>query len=51
MSLSDDLGDVRYVYFNRTGLGPLRQDTNAMWDLAPHDISIVLDLLEKCLNQ
>tara|TARA_Y100001954_G_C15773725_1_gene585809 strand:- start:782 stop:1786 length:1005 start_codon:yes stop_codon:yes gene_type:complete len=44
-SSSGDLGDIRYVYFNRTGLGPLRQDTNAMWDLAPHDVSIVLDLL------
>ena len=40
-----DIGKVRYVYFNRTGLGPLRKDTNAMWDLAPHDISIVIDLL------
>lgn len=42
-----DLGEIRYLYFNRTGLGPLRHDTNAMWDLAPHDISIVLHLLEQ----
>ena len=41
----DELGQLYYVYSNRTGLGPIRQDVNAMWDLAPHDISILLHLL------
>lgn len=40
------LGDVMYLHFKRTGLGPIRQDINAMWDLASHDISIALNLLE-----
>src|SRR5437867_8392278 len=35
------LGEVRYMYFQRTGLGPIRQDVNALWDLAPHDISML----------
>jgi predicted dehydrogenase len=35
------LGEIRYVYFQRTGLGPIRQDVNALWDLAPHDISML----------
>jgi predicted dehydrogenase len=35
------LGDIRYLYFQRTGLGPIRQDVNALWDLAPHDISML----------
>jgi len=35
------LGDIRYMYFQRTGLGPIRQDVNALWDLAPHDISML----------
>jgi predicted dehydrogenase len=35
------LGDVRYLYFQRTGLGPIRQDVNALWDLAPHDFSML----------
>jgi len=39
-----DLGDIYYLHFSRTGLGPIRKDTNAMWDLAPHDISMLLYL-------
>lgn len=35
------LGRVLYCYFHRTGLGPIRQDVNALWDLAPHDISML----------
>jgi len=37
---SGGLGDVHYVSMLRTNLGPVRQDTNAAWDLASHDISI-----------
>lgn len=39
------LGKVYYIYSRRTNLGPLRKDVSAMWDLAPHDISIVNYLL------
>lgn len=35
------LGRVLYFYFTRTGLGPIRQDVNALWDLAPHDLSML----------
>jgi predicted dehydrogenase len=35
------LGEIRYMYFQRTGLGPIRQDVNALWDLAPHDLSML----------
>jgi len=35
------LGELRYLYFQRTGLGPIRQDVNALWDLAPHDLSML----------
>lgn len=38
---SGSLGDIRYLYFTRTGLGPIRQDVNALWDLAPHDFSML----------
>ncbi len=36
-----DLGKILYFYFQRTGLGPIRQDVNALWDLAPHDLSML----------
>lgn len=39
------LGKIFYIYSRRTNLGPLRRDVNAMWDLAPHDISIISYLL------
>lgn len=35
-----DLGDLRYGYAARTHLGPVRQDVDALWDLAIHDIAI-----------
>jgi predicted dehydrogenase len=40
-----DLGDVLYMHARRVNLGKVRQDENAMWSLAPHDISVVLHLL------
>lgn len=33
-----------YIHARRTNLGPVRQDVNAGWDLATHDISIILFL-------
>jgi predicted dehydrogenase len=47
--LIDDgaIGSIRYCHSARTGLGPIRQDVNALWDLAPHDISIILHLLDR----
>ena len=37
-----ELGEVYYIYSQRLNLGVVRQDVNAMWNLAPHDISIAL---------
>jgi predicted dehydrogenase len=34
------LGDLRYGYATRTHLSPVRQDVDALWDLAIHDIAI-----------
>jgi predicted dehydrogenase len=35
-----ELGEVYYAYFQRLNLGRVRQDVDALWNLAPHDISI-----------
>jgi predicted dehydrogenase len=37
---SGQLGHLRYGYATRTHLGPVRQDVDALWDLAIHDIAI-----------
>lgn len=36
-----ELGDVRYVYSQRLNLGRIRSDIDALWNFAPHDISII----------
>ncbi|MHB0976691.1 MAG: Gfo/Idh/MocA family protein [Candidatus Aquicultorales bacterium] len=40
-----ELGAIQYLYLIRTNLGRVRTDVNVMWDLAPHDLSIVHYLL------
>ena len=40
-----ELGQVRYVYSQRLNLGRIRSDCDVLWNLAPHDISIVQFLL------
>jgi predicted dehydrogenase len=44
---SGDLGKIYCVEAERVNLGLFRQDINVIWDLAPHDISILLYLLDK----
>ncbi len=44
---SGELGDVYYVNATRVNLGLLQPDINVMWDLAPHDISILLHVLRR----
>lgn len=35
-----NLGELRYLESRRVGLGPIRTDVSALWDLATHDIYI-----------
>ena len=37
---SGELGNILFIHGQRTNLGPVRNDANALWDLAAHDISI-----------
>jgi predicted dehydrogenase len=39
------LGEVYYLYAQRVNLGRVREDENALWSFAPHDVSVVLYLL------
>lgn len=41
----NELGRLLYMYAVRVNLGRLRRDENAMWSLAPHDISVILHLV------
>jgi len=45
--LSGDVGDIRYISARRLNLGLFQKDINVAWDLAPHDISIILELMDE----
>ncbi|MFH1482863.1 MAG: Gfo/Idh/MocA family oxidoreductase [Chloroflexota bacterium] len=42
---SGELGEIYYIDANRLNLGLFQPDVSALWDLAPHDLSILLWLL------
>jgi UDP-2-acetamido-3-amino-2,3-dideoxy-glucuronate N-acetyltransferase len=42
-----ELGKVQYIYSNRLNIGKLRTEENILWSFAPHDISVILMLLEE----
>lgn len=44
---SGELGEIYYAYASRVNLGKVRSDVNVMWNLAPHDVSVLLYLLSK----
>lgn len=39
------LGELRYLYSNRLNFGRLRREENVLWSFAPHDISMILNLV------
>jgi predicted dehydrogenase len=38
----EELGQVRYIHSHRLGLGKFHTENDALWDLAPHDLSMIL---------
>jgi len=41
------IGSVRYAYSNRLSLGKLRIEENALWSFAPHDLSMLLAIMDE----
>ena len=44
---NNDLGDLRYIAARRLNLGLFQKDINVAWDLAPHDLSIILYIMQE----
>jgi UDP-2-acetamido-3-amino-2,3-dideoxy-glucuronate N-acetyltransferase len=44
---SGELGNIQYLYSNRLNIGKIRTEENILWSFAPHDISVILMLLEE----
>src|SRR6185437_13114665 len=42
-----DLGKINYLYSNRLNIGKIRTEENILWSFAPHDISVMLALLNE----
>lgn len=42
-----ELGRIQYIYSNRLNLGKIRREENILWSFAPHDISVILGLLNE----
>lgn len=42
---SDGIGTPYYIYSTRVNLGRVQNNLNALWSIAPHDISILIYLL------
>jgi len=42
-----ELGEIHYIWSNRLNFGKLRREENVLWSFAPHDISVIIDILGK----
>ncbi|UCD72004.1 MAG: Gfo/Idh/MocA family oxidoreductase [Syntrophobacterales bacterium] len=47
MVSAGELGKINYIYSTRLNLGKFRTEENILWSFAPHDISVILLLLEE----
>src|SRR5438093_4862426 len=45
------LGQINYLYSNRLNIGKIRTEENILWSFAPHDISVILALLDEAPNR
>ncbi len=43
---SGELGKIQYIYSNRLNLGKIRREENILWSFAPHDVAVILRLLD-----
>jgi len=48
---SGELGKLDYIYSSRLNLGKFRTEENILWSFAPHDISVILLLLNEMPQQ
>jgi UDP-2-acetamido-3-amino-2,3-dideoxy-glucuronate N-acetyltransferase len=42
-----ELGNIKYIYSRRLNIGRIRTEENILWSIAPHDISVILFLLNE----
>jgi UDP-2-acetamido-3-amino-2,3-dideoxy-glucuronate N-acetyltransferase len=42
-----ELGQLQYLYSHRLNIGKIRSEENILWSFAPHDISVMLSLINE----
>lgn len=42
-----EIGRVQYIYSSRLNLGRFRKEENILWSFAPHDVSVILGLVDE----
>ena len=42
-----EIGKLKYIYSNRLGFGKVRSQEDVIWSFAPHDISMILSLVDE----
>ena len=45
--LSGEIGEINYIYSNRLSFGKVRTEEDVIWSFAPHDISMILSLINQ----
>mgnify|MGYP006266429997 FL=1 len=45
MNINKEFGEIEYIYSNRLSFGKIRSEENVIWSFAPHDISMILSLI------
>ena len=43
----NEIGKVEWIYSNRLNMGKIRPYENVLWSFAPHDISLILDIMNE----
>ncbi len=51
MNEEKDFGDIQYIYSNRFSFGKIRSEENVIWSFAPHDISMILSLINSPIKK
>jgi predicted dehydrogenase len=46
LTRTGQLGKLHYIYSNRLSLGKIRREENILWSFAPHDVAVILRLME-----
>lgn len=47
---SGEIGDIKYIESTRLHMGPVRYDAGILWELLPHDVSMLLGIYNGAVN-